>query len=53
MFLGAIGEIELMADRVEDFLMNKYFAKEKVHKKLYFKAEEVAKLQYKLREGAS
>jgi hypothetical protein len=49
-FLGAVSEIELMADRIEDFLMNKYFAKAKVDKRLEFKAEEVAKLDYHIRQ---
>ena len=45
-FLDAVAEIELLADRVEDFLMNKYFGKEKVDKRIYVWPEEVAKIQY-------
>ena len=39
-----------MIDRLEDFLMNKYFAKEKVAKRIYFKAVDVAQLEYYLKE---
>ena len=45
-----------MADRVEDFLMNKYFSKTKVKHRLYFQPEELSKIEYHLqtkhRKGA-
>ena len=49
-FLEIIGEVELLADKMEDFLMNKYFGKSKIDNRLYIFAEEVAKLEYYLRD---
>ena len=45
-----VGEVELLADKMEDFLMNKYFGKSKIDNRLYIFAEEVAKLEYYLRD---
>lgn len=43
-FISSVEEIELMADQVEDFLMNKYFSRTKVQHRLYFQAEELSKV---------
>lgn len=34
-FLEIVGEIELITDKMEDFLMNKYFVKAKIEQRLY------------------
>lgn len=38
-FLKAIPELEIMTDKLEDFLMCKYFDGDKLQKQLYFKAD--------------
>lgn len=44
MFLDVIPELEILADRIDEFLLNKYFDGEKPKRDLYFKLEEIAKI---------
>ena len=45
-FLDVVGEVELLVDKMEDFLMNKYFAKNKLDERVYLPAEKLAKIEY-------
>ena len=40
-FVNSINEMELVADKMEDFLMNKYFKGKHLHRKIYFKVEQI------------
>lgn len=40
-FIKTLPEIELVADKIEDFLMNKYFRGKGPSKKIYFNEEQI------------
>lgn len=47
-FLKTIPEMELICDKIEDLLVNKYIKGKKVNAKIEFKEENVAELEYYL-----
>lgn len=47
-FIESLPELELLCDRVEDLLVNKYLKGSKINYKLEFREERVVELQYYL-----
>ena len=44
--VGSIPAIELLCDRVEEVLMNKYFKGKPPSRKIYFKEEDILEMKY-------
>jgi hypothetical protein len=50
-FMKSLPEIELLCDRMEEFLMNKYFRGKGPSKKIYFPEEKIREICYYLKQS--